>query len=176
MQQVEAMLFAQFGEAFNQLFLQAIELVAAVRQVSGVSLIFQPDPLEEGGLIQRSWRIGVIFQQLRFPYAVPGQIEARIKGRLVGFPRLADKIPGVFGNAEPGHQRVAVDDFLYHFQAHLVQFGGDFFQLINLRERELVVRILTPVRFAVHRVEVKTVFGCFFAPVRALNDTDSFHG
>jgi hypothetical protein len=42
-------------------FLQAVELVAAFRQVSGVHLVFQPDPLEECRFIQRGWRIGVVF-------------------------------------------------------------------------------------------------------------------
>lgn len=79
MQQVEAVLFAQFGETLNQLFLQAVELVASFRQVSSIDLIFQPNPLEECRFIQGGWRIGVIFQELRFTHAIPGEIEARVK-------------------------------------------------------------------------------------------------
>ena len=47
MQQLEAKLFTQLAEAFNQLFLQAVELIAVGRQITGVKLIFQPDPLKE---------------------------------------------------------------------------------------------------------------------------------
>ncbi|SAE85877.1 Uncharacterised protein [Enterobacter cloacae] len=61
MQQVETVLFTQFDETFNQLFLKAVELIAAFRQVSGIRLIFQPDPLEERGFVQGGWRICVIF-------------------------------------------------------------------------------------------------------------------
>ena len=56
-----------------------------------------------------------------------------------------------------------------------MQFGGDFFQLFNLGEGQLVVSIFTPVRLAVHGVKIETVFVGFFAPVRALGNTDSFH-
>lgn len=52
MQQVETVLFTQFDETLNQLFLKAVELIAAFRQVSGIRLIFQPDPLEERGFVQ----------------------------------------------------------------------------------------------------------------------------
>ena len=61
MQQVETVLFPQFSETFNQLFLKAVELVAAFRQVSGIRLIFQPNPLEERRFIQGGWRIRVVF-------------------------------------------------------------------------------------------------------------------
>jgi hypothetical protein len=37
-------LFAQFVKALDDLFLQAVELIAAFRQVACVQLIFQPDP------------------------------------------------------------------------------------------------------------------------------------
>ncbi|SAB13287.1 Uncharacterised protein [Enterobacter cloacae] len=175
MQQVEAKLFAQLGKTRNQLFLQAVELVAAFRQVSGISLVFQPNPLEERRFVQRGWRIRVVFQKLWFTFTVPRQIEAGVKRRLIRFPRLADEAPGVLRNAEFGHQLVAVDDFFHHFQAHLVQLGRHLFQFFNLGERELVIGVFTPVRLAVHGVEVKTVLGGFFAPVRTLGDTHSFH-
>ncbi len=47
MQQLEAKLFAQLGKTLDQLFLQAVELVAACWQLAGVDLIFQPNPLEK---------------------------------------------------------------------------------------------------------------------------------
>jgi hypothetical protein len=56
-----------------------------------------------------------------------------------------------------------------------MQLGGDLFQLFHLRQRQLVIGLFTPVRLAVHGVEVKAVLGRFFAPVRALGNTDSFH-
>ena len=85
-QQVEAKLLAQLGETRDKLLLQAVELVAAFRQVSGVHLIFQPNPLEECRLVQRGWRIRVVFQKLRLAHAVPCQIEARVERRLIRFP------------------------------------------------------------------------------------------
>ena len=120
MQQLEAKLFAQLGKTLDQLFLQAVELVAACWQLAGVDLIFQPNPLEEGGFIQRGWGIGVVLQQLRFAHAVPCQIETRVERRLVGFPRLAHEAPGMFRNAELRHQLIAGDDFFHCLQAHLV--------------------------------------------------------
>ncbi len=56
-----------------------------------------------------------------------------------------------------------------------MQFCRHRFQLFNLGEGQFVIGIFTPVRLAVHGVKVETVFGGFFAPVRALNNTDSFH-
>ena len=56
-----------------------------------------------------------------------------------------------------------------------MQLSRDLFQLLNLGQGELVVSVFTPLRLAVHGVEVKAVLGGFFAPVRALGNTDSFH-
>ena len=56
-----------------------------------------------------------------------------------------------------------------------MQLCGDLFQLFDLSKRQLIVRVFTPVRLAVHGVKVETVFGGLIAPVRALNNTDSFH-
>ncbi|MNT72934.1 hypothetical protein D3C72_2115810 [compost metagenome] len=81
----------------------------------------------------------------------------------------------MFRDAELGHQRIAADHFLYHLQAHLVQFGGGVFNFFNLRQRELVIGILTPVRLAIHGVEAEAEFGGFFAPVRALGNRNAFH-
>ncbi len=71
MQQLKAKLLAQLAEAIDQLFLQTVELVAARRQLAGVELIFQPDPLEEGRFIQRGRGVGIVLQQLRFADAIP---------------------------------------------------------------------------------------------------------
>ena len=51
MQQLEAILFTQLNEAIDQFFLQTVKLVAALRLVTGVKLIFQPDPLKERRLV-----------------------------------------------------------------------------------------------------------------------------
>ncbi len=86
MQQAKTVLLAQFSETFNQLFLQAVELIAAFWQMAGVQLIFKPDPLEEGRFVQRGWRIGVVLEHLRLAGAIPRQIEARIERRLMRLP------------------------------------------------------------------------------------------
>ncbi|SUG13182.1 Uncharacterised protein [Salmonella enterica subsp. arizonae] len=52
MQQLKTVLFAKFSKAFNQLFLQAIKLIAAFRQIARVDLIFQPNPLKKRRFIQ----------------------------------------------------------------------------------------------------------------------------
>ena len=52
MQQLKTVLLAQRSETFDQLFLQAVELIAAFRQVARIKLIFQSDPLEKGGFVQ----------------------------------------------------------------------------------------------------------------------------
>ena len=103
MQQLEAELLAQLAKAIDQLLLQAVELIAACRQLTGVQLIFHPDPLEECRFIERRRRIGVVLQQLRLTHAVPREIETRIQRGLMGFPRLAYEAPGVFGDAKFGH-------------------------------------------------------------------------
>ncbi|MNS97183.1 hypothetical protein D3C72_1315080 [compost metagenome] len=93
----------------------------------------------------------------------------------MGLPGVTYKTPGVLWNAEFGHQLIAGNHLFHHLEAHLVQFGSYLFQFFDLGEGELVIGIFTPVRFAVHGVEVETIFGGFFAPVRALDNTDSFH-
>jgi len=85
-QQIEAVLLAQFSEAFDQLFLQAVELIAAFRQTARVLLIFQPDPLEEGRFIQRGRRIGVVLEQPGLAGAVPRQVKARVELLLMRQP------------------------------------------------------------------------------------------
>ncbi|MNJ81586.1 hypothetical protein D3C77_804640 [compost metagenome] len=52
MQQAKAVVGLQIGETFDQFFLQAVVLVSGGIQLAGVDLIFQPQPLEERGLIQ----------------------------------------------------------------------------------------------------------------------------
>ena len=52
MQQLKTVLLAQLSETFDQFFLQAVELIAAFRQVARIKLIFQPDPLEKSSFIQ----------------------------------------------------------------------------------------------------------------------------
>ncbi|MNZ90779.1 hypothetical protein D3C78_1097500 [compost metagenome] len=79
MQQIEPVLLAQLGEAFDQLFLQTVELIAAFRQVARCELIFEPDVLKERRFIQRSRSISIIFQHLRIAHAIPRQIEAGIE-------------------------------------------------------------------------------------------------
>lgn len=97
MQQLKTVLLAKFSKAFNQLFLQAIKLIAAFRQIARVDLIFQPNPLKKRRFIQRCWRVGIIFEQLRLADAVPGQIEAGIERRLLRLPGLANKTQVCFG-------------------------------------------------------------------------------
>ena len=77
-------------------------------------------------------------------------------------------------DAEFGHQLVAGDHFLNDL-THLMQLGGDRFELFNLRQRQLVVGLFAPVRLAVHGVKVEAILGRFLAPVRALGNADSFH-
>ena len=91
-------------------------------------------------------------------------------------PRLADKTPGMLWNAEFSHQRIAGDDFIDHLQAQLMQFCRNLFQFFDLCQRQFVVSVFTPVRFAVHGVKIKSVLGGFFTPVRAFGDADPFHG
>ncbi len=71
---------------------------------ASLDLVFQPQLLEEGSLIQRGWRIGVVFQQFRRVDAIVGQIETRIQRRLTGAPGAAYKAPSVFRYAEFSHQ------------------------------------------------------------------------
>lgn len=135
MQQLKTILLAKFSKAFNQLFLQAIKLIAAFRQIARVDLIFQPNPLKKRCFIQRCWRVGIIFEQLRLADAVPGQIEAGIERRLLRLPGLANKTPGMFWNTKLRHQLIAGDDAFYYLEAHLVQLGGNVFQFFHLGER-----------------------------------------
>ena len=72
---MKTILFTQLGETLDKLFLQTVELIAAFRQVARIELIFQPDPLEKRGFVQRGWRISVIFQQFGFTGSIPRQIE-----------------------------------------------------------------------------------------------------
>ncbi|MND88846.1 hypothetical protein D3C80_808820 [compost metagenome] len=86
MQQAKTVVRFQIGETLDQLFLQAVVLIGFRAKVACIDLIFQPQPLEKGCFIQRSWRIGVVLQQLGRVNAVVGQIETRIQRRLVGAP------------------------------------------------------------------------------------------
>lgn len=81
----------------------------------------------------------------------------------------------MFRNAELRHQLIAGDNFFYRLQTHLVQPGGDLFELLNLRQRQFVIGFFAPVRLAIHRMKVEAVFGRLFTPVRTLRDADSFH-
>ena len=128
MQQAKTVMRFQLGETLDQFFLQAVVLIRLRIQLAGVDLVFQPQPLEEGRLIQRGWRIGVVLQQLRRVDAVVGQIETRVQRRLVGAPELRTNSQ-VFRDAELGHQLVAANHFFHHLQAHLVQLGGGAFDL-----------------------------------------------
>ena len=47
MQAAKAVLRFQLAETLDNLLLEAVELIAALREIPGAQLIFEPDPLKE---------------------------------------------------------------------------------------------------------------------------------
>ena len=74
----------------------------------------------------------------------------------------------MFWDLEFRHQFVVIHHALNDLQAHLMNLRRRVFDLFDLRQRELVISIFTPVGFAIHGVEVEAKLRGFFAPVRAL--------
>ncbi len=94
MQQLKTVLLAKFSKAFNQLFLQAIKLIAAFRQIARVDLIFQPNPLKNAASYSDVGVSALFSSSLGSPMP-SGQIEAGIERRLLRLPGLANKTPYV---------------------------------------------------------------------------------
>lgn len=86
MQPVKPLLLMKHRKAVDEFLLQAVELIAALRQLSSVELIFKPQPLKKRRFIQRRGRVGIVFQQFGIAFAVPGKVKARVKRRLTLLP------------------------------------------------------------------------------------------
>lgn len=81
----------------------------------------------------------------------------------------------MFRDAEFRQQLLAVDHFVHHLQAHLMQLAGYRLQLLDLCQRKLIISVLAPVRLAVHGVEAKAIFGGFFTPVGTFCNRQTLH-
>src|SRR5438552_11572104 len=120
-------------------------------------------PLHDGGLEQRSRRIGVVFEELRLAGAVPAEIEAAVQRRLAQSPGFGDQPLQRLGDRELGEAPFA------HYvvgrgEAQLVKFRRDRFQPVDLVCAECVAGGLVPVR-AAHGVVAETGFLAASAPV-----------
>jgi len=69
---------AETLERGQHVLMDAVELVRAFGQSSGLQAVFQPEPLEIGGLVQRRGRIRVIFIELGRTVPVIGKIKASV--------------------------------------------------------------------------------------------------
>ena len=98
--EIEATAASEFSQSGDQFFVQAVELVGFARHAPGGDLVFKPDPLENSRLIERSRRVGVVFQQFRRPFAIVGKVETAIKRRVAPLPAGADRIPRMFGDLQ----------------------------------------------------------------------------
>ncbi len=96
MQQLKTVLFAKFSKAFNQLFLQAIKLIAAFRQIARVDLIFQPNPLKNAASYSDVGVSALFSSSLGSPMpSQPNRGGNRVT--VVAFARLANKTRVCFG-------------------------------------------------------------------------------
>lgn len=62
--EVQRLLHGEAGEALEQAFLDRIELVGGGRQLAAETQLLQPQPLEEGRLVEGGGRVVVEFEQL----------------------------------------------------------------------------------------------------------------
>ena len=98
--------------------------------------VLQPVPLHDARFEQRGGRVGVVFEQLRLAFAVPGKVEAAVRAsararvqdcgdQLV--ERLGDRELAEAPRCSPSPRRP---------EAQVVQLGGDFLQAVHLRGGE----------------------------------------
>ncbi len=163
--------------AFDQAFVDRIELVGVLRNDAALDRLLQPAPLEHRGLEDRGRRVGVVFEQFRRPCAVEGQIEPAIEAAFVALPAVRDQRPEGFRDFQPLQIFLVADRLCDQREAHLVDLAGRRLDAaLDLIQREGVVAALVPVTLVVDGVEVEAASLRALAPVVALGADDALHG
>ena len=166
----------KLAEPVDQRLVDGIELVGMPGQGAAVALVLQPLPLEERGFVQRGRRVVVEFIELGRAAAVVRKIHAAIQVRLAFAPALRNPVAERLRYRQLLHVLLAGHDALDHVQRHRVQlFAGRFDVVLDLAQRERVVRALVPIRRAIDGVEPEPGLGRASAPVAALGNRNPLH-
>ena len=168
---------AELCPGFDQPLMDRVELVGALRNDVAFDGLFEPRPLEHGGLEDRGRRVGIVFEQLCRMPPVEAEIDATVEAELVVMPALGNQVPVAFGYLQPAQIPFVVDGFACEFEAHGVDLAGRRLDLaLDLIKRKGIIGALIPVGLAVDGVEVEAGRFGGRAPVVALGTGDALHG
>ena len=136
-------------------------------ELVGVGLdVLQPVPLDDGRLVERGRRVGVVLQELGRTLTVIGKVEAPADRRIGAPPDALDIVAPGRRNAHALPQLVG-DDIFDGFQAYAMQCLGRRLQLIDFVGGEDVAGLLGPVGLALHDVVVEAQLLELVLPARA---------
>src|SRR3954454_22881501 len=80
----------------DQALMDRVELIGPVRDDVALDRLFEPGPLEYGGLENRGRGIGVVFQQFCRAAAVETEVEPAIEAAVIAVPALRNQRPERF--------------------------------------------------------------------------------
>ena len=164
------------GETRNQPFVKCVELVAARRKAPFLQPLFEPEPLEHGGFVEGGRGVGVVFEELGWPRAAVGEIEASVEARIAPVPTRSHRVPDRFGNRERGEDALVRDRLRREIEAERVQLGARSFDVVfDLGQREGVGVALVPIGFAVDGVEGKAGVPRNLPPAGPLSAGEAAH-
>ncbi len=139
-------------------------------------LLFEPQPLERRGFVERGRRVGVVFQQPRGAGTVIGQVEPAIQLWFAVAPRTVRRNPSAGGGCQPFHPFLRCDGMGHRLAAHAVQLGrGVFDVVLDLAQREPIGRGFVPIRRSAHVGEGESQPFGFVAPAGAFGQADLLH-
>lgn len=137
-------------KARDQSFMQRVELIRLRRKFAAGDELLQPVPLNDGGFEQARRRVGVVFEELRTPPAVIGEIEATVERGVPPPPALGDQIARMGRDAQAIHRRFAGDDAVDEFEAQGVDLLRRRLDVsLDLPQGEDIADALVPVGGAI---------------------------
>ena len=151
---MQTLALADAPQRCDELVVDGVELVGVLGKRAVRYGLFEPAPLEVAGLVERGWRVGVVFKELGGPAAVIREVEAPVEARLASIVAVGDRVPRALGNLQPRENALVTHGAANDLVSHLMKLDGRGFQiLLYLFESEGVIARLVPVGFAAGRVE-----------------------
>src|SRR5215475_15096731 len=84
---------AELRPAFDQSFMDRVELIGLSRNDLPVDRLFEPGPLKHRRLEDRGRRVGIVFQEFRRPMPVEIQVEPAVETAFIAMPAFRDQRP-----------------------------------------------------------------------------------
>src|SRR6185437_10890750 len=140
-----------------------------MRERAALDRLLEPDPLEDGRLVEGGGSVVVELEELRGPASVVREIHAAVQVRIAAQPGIAYEIPVPFGDRQANQIGLVAYGAAHEILAQLVKLRrGPLDIILDLIQREAVIRGFVPIRLPADRVIAEAEPCGLIAPVRPL--------